>query len=136
MAAAIAVLARDGAVLLVQRRNPPDAGLWGYPGGKIEGGETVIQAALRELHEETALVARGHRLLEPFDVIRHDADGRLLAHFILLPVLCAWVSGTAAASSDALHARWFTRAAIAARPGMLCARVLALADDAFSAGCA
>ncbi|WP_428394769.1 NUDIX hydrolase [Lichenicoccus sp.] len=136
MAAAIAVLARDGAVLLVQRRNAPDAGLWGYPGGKIEGGETIIAAALRELHEETALVARGCRLLEPFDVIHHDADGQLLAHFILLPVLCAWVSGTAAAASDASDARWFTRAALAARPGMLSPRVLDLADNAFSFSCA
>ncbi|MEN7538812.1 NUDIX domain-containing protein, partial [Aurantiacibacter flavus] len=53
IAATIAVVLREGQVLLVRRANPPDAGRWGFPGGKIETGETIEQAAIRELYEET-----------------------------------------------------------------------------------
>ncbi len=107
VAAAIAVIMRAGAVVLVRRRNPPDAGLWGYPGGRIEPGETIIEGALRELREETGIIARPRHLLTPFDVFHRDGNGGLLGHFILLPVLCDWVSGTPAASDDALDAAWF-----------------------------
>ncbi len=53
--AVIAVVVHDGQALLVRRANPPDAGLWGFPGGKIEFGETVKAAATRELLEETGI---------------------------------------------------------------------------------
>ncbi|MFX6119029.1 NUDIX domain-containing protein, partial [Acinetobacter baumannii] len=53
--ATIAVVLRDDRVLLVRRANPPDAGRWGFPGGKIERGETIAEAAIRELMEETAV---------------------------------------------------------------------------------
>ena len=129
IAAAIAVLAQDDAFLLVRRHNPPDAGLWGYPGGKIERGETIPQAACRELHEETGIVARACSLLTPFDVLRHDADGTVTAHFILLPVACRWVSGVACASSDAQEAGWFSMDQLTRRPDILSDRVLGLAME-------
>ena len=57
--AALAVTLDQGRnhVLLVQRRNPPDAGLWGFPGGHVEAGETALCAAARELAEETGVIA-------------------------------------------------------------------------------
>lgn len=132
VAAAIAVVMRMREVVLVRRRNPPDAGLWGYPGGKIEGGETIIEAGLRELREETGIVGRPRRLLTPFDVFHRDGDGRLLGHFILLPVLCDWVSGTPAAASDALDAAWFEIDSLEQQQAILSRRVSDLADQAMA----
>jgi 8-oxo-dGTP diphosphatase len=121
---------REQAFLLVQRRNPPDAGLWGYPGGKIEPGETIAEAAVRELHEETGILGRAQCLLTPFDVLRRDDAGQLLGHFILLPVLCEWVSGTPSAASDALAADWFSLGRLEQCPEILSEHVLGLAKHA------
>ena len=55
VAAVLGVIVHESRVLLVRRSNPPDAGFWGFPGGKIEAGETLEQAAIREVKEETGL---------------------------------------------------------------------------------
>ena len=104
---ALAVVLRDGQVLLVQRRNPPDAGLWGFPGGHVELGETALAAAARELLEETGIVARPLRYLTNVDVVLHDEAGRLAHHFLLAAVLCDYVSGCVAAQDDVDDARWW-----------------------------
>jgi len=104
--AVIAVLIRDGRTLLVQRRNPPDAGMWGFPGGKIETGEALQSAALRELYEETGVLATAGRAFTALDQLDVAADGMLRRHFILVAVLCHWVSGEPRAADDALDARW------------------------------
>lgn len=96
----------DRRVLLVRRRNPPDAGLWGFPGGHVEPGETALDAAARELAEETAVIARPRAYLDNIDVIERGADGALRFHFLLAAVLCDYVSGQPAAGDDALDARW------------------------------
>ncbi len=119
-------------LLLVRRRNPPDAGLWGCPGGKIEGGETIHDAAARELREETGLLARPLRLLTPFEVIRRDDEGGLVGHFILLPVLCRWLSGTPTAASDALDAAWFEIDGLPQRRSSLSEHVPSLAQEALA----
>jgi 8-oxo-dGTP diphosphatase len=132
VAGVIAVVMREREFVLVRRRNPPDAGLWGYPGGKIELGETIIEAALRELREETGMVGSPRHLLSPFDVLRHDADGRLTAHFVLLPVLCSWVSGVPVAASDALDAAWFGIDGLQRRQATLSEQVEKLAHEALA----
>lgn len=132
VAAAIAVVLRERGVVLVRRRNPPDAGLWGYPGGKIETGETIPAAALRELEEETGLVGCPRRLLTPFDMLHRDIDGRLQGHFILLPVLCRWISGTPRASSDALDAAWFDIDSLEHQGAILSRHVAGLAQEALA----
>lgn len=104
--AAIAVVVRDGGVLLVRRANPPQTGCWGFPGGKIEVGETIEAAAVRELNEETAVKADACRIITAVDVFGRDGDGRLLQHFVLIAVLCKWVGGEPVAADDALEARW------------------------------
>lgn len=106
--AALAVLARADRVLLVRRANPPDAGLWGFPGGRIEPGERVADAAVRELHEETGIHATAGDVLTAVDVIKHDDDNRVRHHFVLIAVRCEWVDGEAHAGDDALEARWFS----------------------------
>ncbi|MTH63299.1 NUDIX hydrolase [Paracoccus shanxieyensis] len=104
--AALAVVLDGDRVLLVQRRNPPDAGLWGFPGGHVEPGETALEAAARELAEETGVIARPLAYLDNIDVIERGADGALRFHFLLAAVLCAFVSGQPAAADDALDAAW------------------------------
>ena len=73
--AALAVVLREGHVLLVKRKNEPDAGLWGFPGGHVELGETGLDAAARELHEETGVIATPVAYLTNLDIITHDPDG-------------------------------------------------------------
>lgn len=108
--AALAVLLAEGRALLVRRANPPDQGKWGFPGGKVEAGETVAAAALRELAEETGVAAEAVR---PFTVLDVIGPGH---HYVLIAVLCRGVMATPVAADDALDARWFPLAEIAAAP--------------------
>ncbi len=92
---------RDARVLLVRRANKPDAGLWGYPGGKCEGAEPPDQAARRELYEETGLRARHLTPLGRFTVAPPGF------HYILHAYLCAGTTEAPVAADDAQEARWF-----------------------------
>lgn len=105
--AALAVCLSGDQVLLVQRRNPPDAGLWGFPGGHVEPGETALAAAARELTEETGVIARPRLYLDNVDLILRGPDGALQYHFLLAGVLCDYVSGQPSAADDAMDARWW-----------------------------
>ncbi|NOD64080.1 NUDIX hydrolase [Ruegeria sp. HKCCD9179] len=104
---ALAVVLRQDQVLLVQRSKQPDAGLWGFPGGHVEWGETVLQAAQRELREETSVIAEPSHYLKNLDLLRHDPNGQVLSHYLLVGVACTYLSGTPEAGDDALDARWF-----------------------------
>ncbi|QFU08863.1 Bifunctional NMN adenylyltransferase/Nudix hydrolase [Rhodobacteraceae bacterium THAF1] len=100
IAGAAAVTVHEGHVLLVQRRNTPDAGLWGYPGGHVETGETDAQAATRELREETSVIALPRRTLA---VLHVGDDSR---RFRLTMVACDYLSGEPRADDDAMAAEW------------------------------
>ncbi|MFY0622498.1 MAG: NUDIX hydrolase [Pelagimonas sp.] len=104
--AALAVVVHEEHVLLVRRRNPPDAGLWGYPGGKVDYGEAVLSAAERELLEETGVSAQASVVLDGLDVIGLDDNGQVVHHYFLAAVLCAYKSGDPVANDDADEARW------------------------------
>ncbi len=108
--AAIGVVLRGDAVLLVRRANPPDAGRWGLPGGKINKGETMLAAAVREVGEETGVTVAARRVITALDIFDVRNGGQLHQHFILIAVLCEWISGEPVAGDDALEARWFSRA--------------------------
>jgi mutator protein MutT len=111
--ATISALVDGQACLLVRRANRPDAGRWGFPGGKVEPGETIQVAALRELREETGLRARAGDIFTAVDVFDRDANGILHCHYILIAVLCHEPVGTLAAGGDAQEARWFNLAELA-----------------------
>lgn len=104
--AALAVVVRDGRVLLVRRRNEPDAGLWGYPGGHVEPGETVAEAAARELLEETGVEAAPGEVVDTLDIILRDEGGALTHHFLLVAVLCGYLRGMPEAADDVHEAAW------------------------------
>lgn len=105
--AALAVLPHDGQLLLVRRRNEPDAGLWGFPGGHVELGERGVDAAMRELREETTILAEPLDYLTNIDVIVKGNGGGIAHHFLLAAVLCRFRSGTAQAQDDVSQAGWF-----------------------------
>ncbi len=101
-----ALVFRDGAVLLVKRRDEPSRGLWSPPGGSLERGETVEQGAAREALEETRIVAQPRRVVDVRDVILSDPDGRVRWHYVLFAVLSDYVSGEPFPGSDAENARF------------------------------
>jgi ADP-ribose pyrophosphatase YjhB (NUDIX family) len=102
---ALAVVPRDGRLLMVRRGREPNRGLWGFPGGHVERGETGLEAAVRELREETGVRARADRYLGVLDVIERR-DGAVAWHYVLLAVLCEWVEGEPVAADDAEAAHW------------------------------
>lgn len=107
---------REGSrVLLVLRGRPPFAGWWGLPGGAVEPGETVADALVREVREETGLEVRVERLLGYKDAIARDAGGRLVYHYVILFFLASPLGGELRADSDAADARWFETAEL---PGL------------------
>lgn len=104
--AALAVVIRDNDVIMVQRKNEPDAGLWGFPGGHVELGERGLEAAVRELAEETGVIATPVSYLTNLDLLTHHADGSVAHHFLLAAVLCDYISGEPSPMDDALQAQW------------------------------
>lgn len=128
--AAIAVLVQDRQVLLVQRSKSPGAGLWGFPGGHVELGETVAEAALRELHEETGLSGDAGAVIDVVDLIRKDPDGSVIAHYALAAVTVTHPSGRLRAGDDARDARWWSIEDLAAAPPPMSAGVMDLIHKA------
>src|SRR3954469_16357759 len=103
-----AVIVEKGRVLLIKRGKAPLLGEWSIPGGMLELGETLRQAAEREALEETGLVVRASELLGIFDRIVADEAGRHQYHYVLIDFLCEVISGELQAAGDAADAQWFT----------------------------
>lgn len=126
----VLALVRNGRnVLLIRRANPPDAGLWGFPGGRVEAGETLFQAAERELLEETGLKARALKTVDVFDSLHRTPEGALTFHYVIVAVLCEDPQPHTIppqAGDDALEARWFSYDAISALGAQACARLFEL----------
>jgi len=101
-----AVVFKDGRVLLVRRGQPPAEGEWAIPGGNVEIGETLQQAAQRELLEETGIVIQAGEPCLIFDVIQTDVDGRVRFHYVVIDLLAEYVEGSPRAGGDAADARW------------------------------
>jgi ADP-ribose pyrophosphatase YjhB (NUDIX family) len=103
-----AIIVEPGRVVLVKRAHAPLAGEWSLPGGLLELGETLRQAAAREALEETGLTVEVGELLGVFDRIIRDADQRILYHYVLVDFLCRCEGGELRAAGDAAEACWFT----------------------------
>ena len=96
-------------VVLVKRAHPPIQGHWSIPGGVLEVGEMVLEAAVREAREETGLIVESGELLGVYDRILRDPEQRVQYHYVLIDFLCRPVGGELLAASDATAVRWFTR---------------------------
>jgi 8-oxo-dGTP diphosphatase len=103
-----AIIIEDSRVLLVKRAHPPLQAQWSIPGGVLEVGELVREAAIREAGEETGLIVEPGELLGVYDRVLRNAEQRVQYHYVLVDFLCRWVGGVLRAASDAAEVRWFT----------------------------
>ena len=101
------VVFRNEEVLLVKRKRAPYKGQWSIPGGKQELGETVTQAARRELMEETGVEVNELTLIDVIDIIVPDEGGKILYHFIVADYRAHWKSGECSPGDDAQDVQWF-----------------------------
>lgn len=115
-----AIIIERDRVVLIKRGQAPLQGQWSIPGGMLEVGETLREAAVREVLEETGLQVEAGELLGVFDRIVRDSDERILYHYVLIDFLCQRIAGEPIPACDAAEARWFNRNEI---------RELALAED-------
>jgi ADP-ribose pyrophosphatase YjhB (NUDIX family) len=109
-----AVIVEGDRVLLVRRATEPLKGEWSIPGGMLELGEKLREGVRREALEETGLEIEAGEVLEVFDSIFTDADGRTQYHYVLIDYLCRPLSGEARAASDVSDARWVSREQLSA----------------------
>lgn len=101
-----AVVFRENRVLLVKRNQLPGKGLWAIPGGRLELGETLKEAAQREVREETGVIIRAGDPVYTFDLIERDDQGRIRFHYVIVDLLADYISGNPHPRSDACEARW------------------------------
>ena len=104
-----AIIIENSRVVLVKRAHPPLQAQWSIPGGVLEVGELVRDAAVREAREETGLAVEPGELLGVYDRVLRDPGGRVQYHYVLVDFLCRRVSGELQAADDAAAVRWFTR---------------------------
>ena len=107
----VSVLARrDARVLLVRRGRPPREGAWALPGGKVDAGERLAEAAAREVREETGITVDHLRRIDLAEIIDRDDSGGLRSHHVLVVFEGAVRSGTLTAGDDAAEVKWATAA--------------------------
>jgi 2-hydroxychromene-2-carboxylate isomerase/ADP-ribose pyrophosphatase YjhB (NUDIX family) len=95
-------------VLMIQRGKEPRLGQWSLPGGLQEVGETVAEAAAREVREETGIEIGAPVLVEVVDAVQRDDDGRIRSHYTLIDMTAQWLAGEPVAGDDAMAAAWKT----------------------------
>jgi len=101
-----AAIIRDGKVLIVRRARPPAGGLYTLPGGGVEVGETLLEAVVREVREETALAVEPVALAGYREAIVRDAEGRIERHFVILPFAARWIAGEPVLNDELSEAMW------------------------------
>jgi ADP-ribose pyrophosphatase YjhB (NUDIX family) len=115
LAASIAVF-RDGRALVAARAKPPSQGLFSLPGGLVEPGETLAQAALRELREEVGVEAEIVGFVDHVEIVERDEAARVRHHFVVCAHAARWIAGEPVPSDEALAVRWVTPADLPGLP--------------------
>src|SRR5262249_32811640 len=132
--AVLAVVLRGEQALIVQRAQQPNAGRWGFPGGVLELGETVAEGAMRELLEETGVVAEPAGWLNVHDAVSLGGEGRVQVNYVRIAVRGVWRSGEGVAADDAAATAWASREDILAGRYPTFPTLLPLFDLALAAG--
>jgi len=101
-----AAIIRGNRVLIVRRARPPAHGVYTLPGGVVETGETLQQAVVREVAEETQLAVEPVGLAGYREAIMRDKDGRAERHFVILAFAARWISGEPVLNEELAEARW------------------------------
>lgn len=107
-----AVVFKDSRILLVRRGHAPAKGLWAIPGGSMELGETLQEAAEREILEETGIHIRAGDPILTFDAIEQDEDGRIRYHYVIVDMVAEYVGGELCPGDDAVDACWVSADAL------------------------
>lgn len=102
-----AILLKENKILLVRRNKEPSKGTWAIPGGSVKLGETLQQAAEREIREETGLRIQAKEPVYLFDLIDRDDQGQIRFHYLIIGLMADLIGGELHPSDDALDARWF-----------------------------
>ena len=103
-----AVVVRGARALIVRRAHEPRKGQWSLPGGHLHLGESLADGARREVKEGTGLDVDLGPIIETFDRVHRDAEGRIRYHFVIVDFVCWSSAGEAVAGSDAADVAWVT----------------------------
>jgi len=101
-----AIVFKNNRVLLVRRAQPPSQDLWAIPGGRVEIGETLQEAAEREILEETGITIQAREPVYTFDYIERDGSELPRFHYVIIDMIADYVRGEIRAGDDAADARW------------------------------
>lgn len=102
-----AIVVKEKTILLVKRNKAPHKDLWAIPGGSVELGETLQEAAEREIREETGLTIRAKEPFYTFDLIERDDKGSIRFHYVIVDLSAEYISGELQPADDAMDACWF-----------------------------
>ena len=108
-----AAIIRDGHVLVVRRARAPAHGLFTLPGGGVEAGETLVEAVVREVREETELAIEPVALAGYREVIMRDAEDRIQRHFVIVAFAARWIAGEPKLNDELAEARWLRPSGLA-----------------------
>ena len=108
-----AAIIRDGRVLVAQRARGPALGIWTMPGGVVEAGESLTEALVREIQEETALTIEPVALAGHREVMVRDTGGRVSRHFVIMCFAARWIAGEPQLNDELSDARWLLPAELA-----------------------
>ncbi len=106
-AVGVVVINKNEKILLIKRGKPPAENSWSVPGGSIELGETIFEAAFRETLEETGLKCEPLKVTGAIDAIYKDESGKIQFHYVIIYVLAKTIEERISAMDDALDAKWF-----------------------------
>ena len=101
-----AAILREEKVLIVRRARPPAQGLYTLPGGAVEAGETLIEAVMREVREETGMIIEPIALAGYREAVVRDDDKRVARHYVILCFAARWVAGEPVLGEELAEARW------------------------------